>query len=73
MDQRVSISTKEISSPANRQAFLDAVESLGIPISQAGVPLIVVTEPDGNAYALIGDEEVVSHFKPFEEEIKKQN
>jgi hypothetical protein len=58
---------------ANRDECLAMAEELEIPISQVGTPFIIVVEPDGNKYGLMGADEVLDHFKALEEEIKKLN
>jgi hypothetical protein len=57
----------------NRQECLDTAEELGIPISQVGTPFIIVEEANGNKYGLIGEDEVLNHFKSLEKEIKNLN
>jgi hypothetical protein len=60
-------------SEANRQECLDTAAALNIPISQVGTPFIVVEQPDGTKSALIGEDEVLEHFRALEQEIRNLN
>jgi glutaredoxin len=74
VDQRINIIPKEITLPANqnnREECLATAEELGIPISEVGTPFVIVTEPNGNKYGLMGEDKVLEHFKTLEEQIKK--
>lgn len=74
VDQRITIIPKEITlqiNAANREECLTTAEELWIPLSQVGTPFVVVNEPNGNRYGLIGADEVLNHFKELEQQIKQ--
>ncbi len=71
VDQRIHIIPKEVQmNRENLQECLAQAEALNIPSEQIGTPFIVVQVPDGADFALIGEEEVLTHFQGLEAEIR---
>ena len=54
----------------NLKECLAQAEALNSPSEQIGTPFIVVQVPDGADFALIGEEEVLTHFQGLEAEIR---
>ena len=74
VDQRITITAKEVSLPnnqANRDTFFVDLEEAGVSSNKAGTPTVVVTPSNGNKFVLIGQDEVITHFKQVEEQIRQ--
>ena len=57
---------------ANRDEFFDEAAQAGLSMENILTPTVIVKEPSGNAYGLVGGD-ALDHFKTLEEEIKAQS
>ncbi|MDD2537298.1 MAG: hypothetical protein PHU61_02290 [Candidatus Absconditabacteria bacterium] len=74
IDQLITLTKKEVTmNQENANEMLARAEQLGIPLGQVGTPFMIVEEPDGNIYALIGGgSDMYNHFGIIEQEIREK-
>lgn len=71
LDQRIHIVPKEVQmNKDNQQELLDQATALNVPISQVWTPFVVVEYVDGKKSSLVGEDEVLTHFKELEQQVR---
>lgn len=74
VDQRIHLNAKEVQMhPEHQEELLAWAKQLNISPAEIGVPFVVIEYADGKKEALIGEEQVLAHFKEMEEAIQAQH